>query len=526
MPVSFKENLVFIHIPKTGGTHVESLLDMKESQPLWGYCHRKKYYKQHFTQNDVLDTYPRLAGYTFFTIVRNPYTRLASVYNQKNSPTSDPWLIDFIGNDTFVDFLDKVRQVVLEGNYKGDNSSIHFKPMVDFFNAGNCEVVKYEEMHSVLKQKFNIETSSSHKISCYNNLYRSNPGAKELIEVIYKKDLDTFGYKFPYTGESALNIAIIGPGIMPIPPKGWGAVEILIWDTKCTLEDLGHTVHIVNTPDRNQIVRQIQEINPDFVHIHYDDFVDVAPQIKKMGFPCAITSHFGYLEQPMKYGSYGIIMKNFIELKPNIFCLSSGIAKTYTERFGIPKSLTHITPNGVQRKLFSYTTHPTYPNRSIYLAKIDDRKRQHIFQSIEGLYFAGNIADSRFDTASPRYLGMWTKEVLYKNLTNYGNLVLLSDGEAHPLVCMEALSAGLGLVVSEFATANLDTSLPFITVVPEKKIHDLKFVEDSIRQNRETSVRQRARIIEYARSFDWKNVISNYYLPSVWECVRHNAEKK
>ncbi len=34
---------------------------------------------------------------------------------------------------------------------------------------------------------------------------------------------------------------------MPIPPTGWGAVEILIWDTKNALEQLGHEVHIVNT---------------------------------------------------------------------------------------------------------------------------------------------------------------------------------------------------------------------------------------------------------------------------------------
>ena len=27
-----------------------------------------------------------------------------------------------------------------------------------------------------------------------------------------------------------MNIALIGPGILPIPPNGWGAVESLIWD--------------------------------------------------------------------------------------------------------------------------------------------------------------------------------------------------------------------------------------------------------------------------------------------------------
>ena len=44
-----------------------------------------------------------------------------------------------------------------------------------------------------------------------------------------------------------MKISIIGPGIMPIPPTGWGAVEILIWDQKLALEELGHEVDIVNT---------------------------------------------------------------------------------------------------------------------------------------------------------------------------------------------------------------------------------------------------------------------------------------
>ena len=32
-----------------------------------------------------------------------------------------------------------------------------------------------------------------------------------------------------------MKIVLIGPGIMPIPPTGWGAVEILVWDTKLSL---------------------------------------------------------------------------------------------------------------------------------------------------------------------------------------------------------------------------------------------------------------------------------------------------
>jgi glycosyltransferase involved in cell wall biosynthesis len=185
---------------------------------------------------------------------------------------------------------------------------------------------------------------------------------------------------------------------------------------------------------------------------------------------------------------------------------------------GIPEERLFVTPNGVDISRFRTTDMPKYPNRSIYLAKIDYRKRQHMFQSIDSLWFAGNLADNRFNT-DKNYLGEWSKEVLFKDLTDYGNLVLLSDGEAHPLVCMEALAAGLGVVVSEWGKANLDVNKEFITVIPETKVNDIEFVEDAIIRNREYSIAHRDEILEYAKEFDWKAVLKKHYIPAVEHLV-------
>jgi len=67
-----------------------------------------------------------------------------------------------------------------------------------------------------------------------------------------------------------MKIALIGPGIMPIPPIGWGAVEILIWEYYNGLNDLGHDVHIINTPNMNEIISVINQGNFDVAHLHYD----------------------------------------------------------------------------------------------------------------------------------------------------------------------------------------------------------------------------------------------------------------
>lgn len=310
-----------------------------------------------------------------------------------------------------------------------------------------------------------------------------------------------------------MKICIVGPGIMPIPPTGWGAVEILIWDYKQTLEKLGHEVVIVNTRDQNEIVKQCNSHNPDFVHVQYDEFYKVCDfmQCKNV----AITSHFGYLDQENRYdGYYNVIMKGFVNMrKSKIFALSPSIAEKY-KKFGFDESRLKVVPNGVRDDLFKFQETCKYVDRSICLAKVESRKRQYLLHDINSLHFAGNIADSRYNKNN--YLGEWSKEHLYENLTDYANLVLLSDGEAHPLVCLEAMSAGLGLVLSEWATANLDLSLPFIDVIPESKISDKDYVESIIKSNREKSITMRNEIRQYViDNFSWENIVKNHYLPNI-----------
>ena len=312
-----------------------------------------------------------------------------------------------------------------------------------------------------------------------------------------------------------MKISIIGPGLMPIPPKGWGAVESLIWDMANALKDLGQEVQIINTTDPNKVLAAIKEFDPDFVHINYDDFIVLYPHIDK---PKAMTSHFGYLERPDMMNGYVNIFNKFQEIRPNVFCLSEGIKNIYKVFSNFPEEKLFVTPNGVNVDAFNFKEEPAHPHRSMYLAKVDYRKRQHLFQNIDSLWFAGNIVDERYDTKN-NYLGEWSKEQLYKELTDYGNLVLLSDGEAHSLVIMEAFAAGLGVVISEYARANLDLDKKFITLIPEKKIKDIDYVEGQIIRNREYSIKHRDEIREYGKQFAWKKMLKEHYLPSIEKLI-------
>jgi glycosyltransferase involved in cell wall biosynthesis len=134
-----------------------------------------------------------------------------------------------------------------------------------------------------------------------------------------------------------------------------------------------------------------------------------------------------------------------------------------------------------------------------------------MYQNINNIDFIGNKDDNRFNFSRPNYIGEWDKSTLYDNLTNYANLILLSDGEADPLVTKEALIAGLGVVISECSIANLDLSKPYISVVPENKIYDLNYIRGVIETNRQQSLLHRDAIREYGiTKFAWENVVKQY----------------
>lgn len=302
-----------------------------------------------------------------------------------------------------------------------------------------------------------------------------------------------------------MRIVLIGPGIMPIPPKGWGAVESLIWDISQYLQKFQHEVLIVNTNQRDQIVDQTNAFHPDVVHLQYDDFIDVLDRIhcnKKFA-----TSHYAYIENypnPPCDSNYLRIFNGFVHRSKEqnlvICALSPGIASTY-KRAGVTRL--YVTPNGADAEKFVYTTEPKHADKTIYLAKIESRKRQCVYQKLPSICFAGNCITSDFDQKNPNYLGEWNKEKLYTELTHYGNLALLSNGEAHPLVVCEALVCGLGLVLSECAAANLEPK-PWIHIIPNKRLDDPEYVEVVLNLNRLIALKHREEIRQYGlKEFSW-----------------------
>jgi len=86
-----------------------------------------------------------------------------------------------------------------------------------------------------------------------------------------------------------MRICQVTPGNIEIPPKGWGAIEKIIWEYKLALERRGHQVDIMHL-DELSFIKNEKRPSHDFdvVHIH---MANLAIQAKNDGIPYIFTCH-------------------------------------------------------------------------------------------------------------------------------------------------------------------------------------------------------------------------------------------
>lgn len=311
--------------------------------------------------------------------------------------------------------------------------------------------------------------------------------------------------------EKALKIALIGPGIMPIPPTGWGAVEQLIWDYSCFLQKQGHSVDIINTSNRAEIIARVSHGNYDVAHVHYDVFWDILDQLTAK-LVC-ITSHYPYVDKSERWAHDGYekvfvgickAVRNGVKL----FALSKKDLDMFVLNGDVESKSAFLMPNGVNTDSFRLSEFPHFKNRSVVLAKVEPRKRQHLTFSLNHVDYIG-----RGPCDHANYRGeIEPRELLMNILTDWGNFVLLSDGEnGTPLVVKEAMAAGLGCVLSESAAYELPKNLAWVQVVKEDDLNDPQKINDAIEINRALSFPMRKQIRKWIyENWDWDHLVSQY----------------
>ena len=318
-----------------------------------------------------------------------------------------------------------------------------------------------------------------------------------------------------------MKICLIGPGIMTIPPPGWGAVEILIWEYYLEMTEKGHEVDIINIIRNNQyeqsnptteysqkLINTVNSKEYDFVHLHYDCLYHILPFIKCKNK--GITSHYPYIDQKEKHQQDGY-SETFKKICNNeshyIFALSKKDYNTFYEN-SKNKTRLFLLINGANHNEIVIDKDGSNKTKSIYIGKVEERKQQFKYCKIPNIDFYGKCEDNNF-----RQLDCYKGEFEHKELMNimktYGNLVLLSKGEADPLVIKEALMAGLPIVTNRHSIEGLDIS-EYINIIPDEKLDDLKYIENIISENlRKQHLKEEIR--KYAvENFSWDVIVDMY----------------
>lgn len=193
------QKVFFIHIPKTAGTTVEKSLNKEE----WLTA-------RHYTYEQFLSTGRKKQDYTIFTIVRNPFARIYSVFQWIN------YLRDVKGKPfaklDFKSYIREIEKYFKEGE-RGKphyvNGTLYFIPgMIETFNwwTGGIEnvdhVLKFENLAEdckTFKEKtgLDIDLSIHENKNPYSEDYRFfyTDDLKRKIGKLYLEEKLMFNYK-------------------------------------------------------------------------------------------------------------------------------------------------------------------------------------------------------------------------------------------------------------------------------------------------------------------------------------------
>lgn len=235
-----------------------------------------------------------------------------------------------------------------------------------------------------------------------------------------------------------MDIVEVGPGLAPIPPVGFGAIERVVWQLYLALRELGDSVLIYNQPTLDPIA--LAELFPGrLAHCHWAGH---ALALMKYGVPYAYTSH----SHIWRTTDYRAIMGSSVYL-----ALHAGMVPD--EYAGHVE----IVGNGVDANFWRQLGRDRQPT-VVSCANFSDRKRLHwMFDLVDllpsewaGVIIGPNVPASLGPGISPRVTLLG--EMSAVNLVDVYNRAMAgfhpAREEAFALVPMEMAACGLMTFVS------------------------------------------------------------------------------
>ena len=213
MPVSHALKCIFVHIPKTGGTSIESALGLlgdwrvEDTHSMYGIITspdlkrgiRSTAFLQHLDAEQLRGLLPHeFRLYYRFAFIRNPWERMVSIYSRMDphmqmSARSAGLQLD---GTSFDEFLERTE------NFE----HVHLTPQHTFvFGASGACLVDFLGRFERLTADFadicaslGLERALPHLNKSMHVDYRTyyNQASRRIIERRYGEDIERFGYMF------------------------------------------------------------------------------------------------------------------------------------------------------------------------------------------------------------------------------------------------------------------------------------------------------------------------------------------
>lgn len=218
MPISHPHRTIFVHVPKTGGTSVEFVLGMHGEKADIGIrpyfnqqLDREHLYGQdlqHMTAaalRDALRQEGVFERYFKFSIVRNPWDRLVSVFawsNQKWAKGQE------LSDGEFEGSVRQLYGLFVASRTQGQPLRIapHFRPQVHFLVDRERRtlvdfVARYENLRpdwEQIRRKIGIQADLPLRMRSHHRPYRSyySAATRAMVAELYADDIAAFGYEF------------------------------------------------------------------------------------------------------------------------------------------------------------------------------------------------------------------------------------------------------------------------------------------------------------------------------------------